>query len=454
GGAVTGLAWLLLACGSRPPAPPVDPRPDVLLVVMDTVRQDRVGTYGYPRPTTPNVDALAVSGIRYAEARSVAPWTSPAHASLFTGLFPDEHRTTQESWTLAASHTTLAEHLAAAGYRTVAAVGNPMVSAKRGFLQGFETQGESFRPRVRREDQTPDAWSVAWLEEQLPARDGRPQLVFVNLIGAHSPYTSCGTFCGRFGARPGEGEDANAWQAVALGRKQHDATAFERFSNLYDAEVAAVDDAVGRIVSAFRAAAGDRRTLVIVTSDHGEHLGEHGQVDHVFSVGEPLVRVPLVVAGSGVAPAVSQAPVQLPDVFGTVLSAAGIAGTHATLDGVPADRPQWLAYYRPVQATRMLRRKAQSDAERARIDALQFRRFAVVEGGDKLVVEQREGARPQLFDLRRDPGEVHDLAETRPPRVVALTELLRADARPDEAPAAAAVDPETQAALEALGYLE
>ncbi|MEO0606055.1 MAG: sulfatase-like hydrolase/transferase, partial [Myxococcota bacterium] len=129
---MTGLVWMLVVACGLSPTDPFDSRPDVLLVVMDTVRQDRVGSYGYARATTPHVDALAATGIRYAEARSVAPWTSPSHASLFTGLFPDEHRTTQESWTLEASHETLAERLRAAGYRTVAAVGNPMVSAKRG----------------------------------------------------------------------------------------------------------------------------------------------------------------------------------------------------------------------------------------------------------------------------------------------------------------------------------
>lgn len=436
---------------------------DVLVVVLDTLRQDRTSSYGYARDTTPVFDALAAEGTRYTEARSTSGWTTPAHASMFTGLQPAAHGANQEMWDLTADHTTLAEILDAKGYRTVAGVGNPMLAPARGFAQGFQEYYEGWRaqrPAVGAlGGETTDAGTVTWLKDALAKRDGRPQFVFVNLIGIHSPYDSCGESCGRYGATVEGGIVENGWQDFYLGRLHHDAAALTRLSDLYDAEVREADRRLGEVVAAFDAAAGDRPRLVIVTSDHGENIGEHGHLDHVFTLYETTVRVPLAVKGAGFPVGVDASPVQLHDVFPTVLRAAGVSlAEHPSqalpFDEVPDGRTVVLEYDKPVQASRILLKRAANDEERARLEVYQRHLRGIVDGSEKLV-EAEDGLR-EIYDLSVDPGEVTNLAPKRPEGALdaRLDETFEALGRKVTEGETTQVDPETRKALEALGYLE
>lgn len=437
----------------------------MLVVVLDTLRQDRVGAYGYPRDTTPELDALARRGTRFAHARSTSTWTSPAHASLFTGLLPIAHGTTQEHWDLTTPSPTVAELLAQRGYRTLAAVGNPMLARERGFQRGFEVYYEAWSAETgllaRLFPRSVDERAVRFAARELARAPERPVFLFVNLIGIHSPYDSCGEACGAFGARPEGGLVENRWQDYYLGRISHDEATLRRLSELYDAEVREVDRLLGELVRHFEAQRAGRPQLVVVTSDHGENLGDHGHLDHVFSLYESTVRVPLVVLGAGFAAgAVSDAPVQLHDVFATVLQAAGLPLAPAELEGlpllaVPSERPAVLLYARPVQATRLLRTRA-TPAEKARLDVYQRRLEAVVVGEQKLI-RGDDGLR-ELYDLAADPGERDDLAASRDTTALdaALADLVRRGTRAravGDGPAPLE-DAETRRALEALGYLE
>ena len=456
------LLALLLPVGLTACLIDAPPPPDILIVVIDTLRQDRVGVYGYESPTTPFLDILAVGGTRYQNARSTSSWTSPAHASLFTGLYAAAHGATQEQWDLREDLTTLAEILQAKGYRTIAGVGNPMLADSRGFGQGFEEYEETWRG-AREGGPGTDSRSLAWLARRLPARDERPQLVFVNLIGIHNPYDSCGTHCGSFGAALDDGPTSNQWRPYYLGRIKHDASSLDRISRLYDAEVRQADDMLQAVYMEFRAAAGDRPTLIIATSDHGENLGDHGHIDHAFSIHESLVRVPLIVLGPGFpVGAVDTSPVQIHDLFPTVLQAAGIdLAAHPSqglpLTQVPDDRVPFMEYYLPVQTSRSLAEIA-VQAELPRIERWQHRLRAVVQDGTKLIWSS-DGSR-QLYDLRNDPDETRDrsaglqgTAESGRLEELLLAQLARV-ARDNPARGTTEVDEETRRALEALGYIQ
>ena len=458
------LALAAAACSPRPAGVHATTGPkDILVVVMDTLRQDRVGSYGYARRTTPELDALASRGTRFANARSTSTWTSPAHASLFTGLLPMAHGTNQERWDLFTPSPTLAEVLSAHGYRTVGAVGNPMLATQHGFARGFEDYHEAWtveHPWLERLRPTSvDERAVRYAEGRLAEEPDRPLFLFVNLIGIHSPYDSCGASCGLFGADPAQGVCENRWQDYYLGRISLDAPTLRRLSDLYDAEVHEVDRLMGELVARFEAVRGARPQLVIVTSDHGENLGDHGHVDHVFSLYESTVRVPLVLLGDGVAAGERvDAPVQLHDLFPTVLEAAGV-GTEALhvqglpLRSVPADRPAVLEYDRPVQATRILEEHATPE-EKARLEVYQRRLQAIVAGGQKLI-RGDDGLR-ELYDLAADPTERVDLASQRPtaPLELALDAIVRRDGRQKPSGSTPLEDEETRHALQALGYLE
>lgn len=453
---MTPLIATLLACSSRS----VDRRPDLLVVVIDTLRQDRVGAYGYERDTTPVLDALAARGTRYANARSTGGWTAPAHASLFTGLYPAAHGTTQEHWVLDPHHETLAEVLSGEGYRTVGASGNPMLAARKGYAQGFDVYEESWRAKRA---PSRDAHTVQWLQQRLPERTDAPQLVFVNLIGVHSPYDSCGEDCGAFGARPEVGGSAdNGWQEHYLGRTRPTPEQLVRLSDLYDAEVRHADRMLGGVLEAFTTAAAGRDHRIVVTSDHGENLGDHGHLDHVFSLYESTVRVPLVLAGTGIdAGTVDDAPVQLHDLFPELLAAAGVSreSQGLRLAEVPDDRAVLLEYYQPVQASRQLERRARTDAERAHLAAYQRPLLAWAEGGWKVIAAGDRAAGPaELYDLGAHPTEAHDAATDHPDRVAELRGRAQAGRQRVSRARAEGVtpeaDPETQEALEALGYLE
>lgn len=453
------LALALSACRTAPAPPPG--APDVLVVVLDTVRQDRTSTFGADRPTTPNLDALAAAGVRYPNTWSTSGWTSPAHASLFTGLYAVGHGCTQERWDLAEAHDTLAERLAAAGYETVGAVGNPMIGAARGFAQGFATYTESWRDRVRGEA-LPDDATATFVEQHLAGRRAeRPLFLFVNLIGAHTPYSSCGASCGAFGEEAGRrsGIVDSDWRDVYRGRRALTEDQLARLRVLYDTEVLEVDRHLGRILAAFDAATGGDG-IVLVTSDHGENIGDHGHVNHVFSLYESTTRVPLVARGLGGAPgSASERPTSLVDLFPTVLGAAGLDAPSQglPLGEAPGPRGVLIEYYRPRQALDRTLRDA-TEAERARLAVYERRLKAWVEDGWKL--HHGDDGLRELYHLAADPDEAVDLAAAEPARVAALEAALAealAARRTDASPPAAApeaVDPETRAALEALGYFE
>ncbi len=273
---VSVLLALLLACcttwgvGRSRSATPSKTLPSILLITLDTVRADHLGCYGYSRIETPNVDRLAADGIRFADAYTQVPITLPAHVVMLTGTYPMFSGVRDfTSSGLPKDVPTLAEILRHNGYHTAAFVSSFVLNSMWGLDRGFEFYDDQVRPDTtqkkdlflleRSGDQTVDRL-LDWLNHNT----GKPFFVWLHLYDAHSPYYSPEAFHSRYPGRP------------------------------YDGAIAFDDEQVGRIIARLRALDIYDTTLVVLLSDHGESLGEHGESEHGFFVYNATLRVPLI----------------------------------------------------------------------------------------------------------------------------------------------------------------
>ena len=401
-------AALIVACAT-PPAAPAG-KPNILLVTIDTLRADRIG-----RGLTPAIDALAARGVRYTSARATAPLTLPSHASILTGTLPPEHGVRVNGVPLA-MRPTLARALADAGYRTGAFVGAYVLDRRFGLSGGFATYDDrvprdpsgAARLEAERRGDAVVSSALAWLSQP----GAQPFFAWVHLYDPHAPYEPPQEFLARAAgsATPG-----------------------------YDGEVAFADAQVGRLVDWLRTSKHDATTLVAVTGDHGEGLGDHGEATHGMLAYDSTLKVPLVVAapsgvdlppkgGSDRNTPVAQV-VSLSDLAGTLLQAAGVA--------VPAGM-------RPGPLGRESEAYAESKYPEAAgwhdLAALAFDRWKVILSSND-----------ELYDLQNDPGETRNLAGEKLTVVDGarrrLTGLRAAKG------AAAAVPSDAADRLRALGYV-
>ena len=290
------IRWLVVACtalafGCRGGSQPADraERPSILLVTLDTTRADAIGPEA--SVATPAFNAVAGRGRLFRHALATAPETLPAHASLLTGLYPGGHGVHENARPLPRDRPLVAERLREAGYRTAAFVSSFVLARRFGLARGFEVYDDEL-PEGRVERSAPETTerAAAWLQEQ-PA--DRPLLLWVHYFEPHHPYEPPEPFRSRYP------------------------------KSAYHAEVAAMDDALGRLVQAF-----DARTsgggAILVVGDHGEGLSEHGEAQHGRLLYQSTMHVPLVLAGPGVVPGEADAPVSARRVFHTLLDWAGL----------------------------------------------------------------------------------------------------------------------------------
>jgi arylsulfatase A-like enzyme len=465
---VAAALLALSACG--PGEIEVEPEtpPNVLLVVLDTVRADALSCYGNPRPTTPNLDRLAAEGTRFDTAYATCFWTLPSHASLFTGLYPSEAGATSETNYLPEQLTTLAERLAKAGYRTGAVVRNAWISEERGFAQGFEDFVEDWRDdtghEAEEEGQAVDLAAV-WIDDRVGA--GEPWFLFVNLNIAHLPYTPPEPYRLRFARREWSADEIKRLMAIEggwghlAGRLHLNEEHFELLRDLYAGEVAIADELVGRLIDAIEERGVLDETLVIVTSDHGENIGDHGLIDHVFSLYDSTVRVPLIVrypprfeTGEVVSELVS-----LVDIAPTVLDIVGVPAINANLPGFPLDHPAiaerpsvFAENGRPINGIKLLE-KWFPEFDTGTIDhpmrMIRTDPFKLIWTSD---------VSAELFNVESDPGELINLSSGRPDLSNQLLAELRSwslGVEPRATPQPfESRDEESLERLRALGYVE
>lgn len=436
------LAAVLAGCGAGPSDGTSEPRrPNIVLYVVDTVRADRLGVYGYEKPTSPRLDAFAAGAVLFENAYAQSSWTRPAVASLFTGLLPPAHRTVGRRSVLPEDAVTLAEILTANGYEGMGLVRNPNVSRAFGFAQGFAR----FRSEDRDRDETMLDRVRLWLDE----REGseQPFFLFLHAIDPHGPYDPAPEFEEMFGAgaAPEHYRTVRYLLRLNRGEVEPDAGTAEALSRLYDAEVAQNDRVFGDLLDVLeaRGLAGD--TAVVYVSDHGEEFQEHGRWEHGLSLYEEVLRIPLVMRLPGVSPRRVEAPAQHVDVLPTLLGYLGI-------EVPPTDGRDLLA----------ARRRGDDPPDvYTHLDVDGHRAASVMRGRYKLVLPQSpsQGTEPMLFDLEADPAELEDLAADRPEVVERMLGLLAERNLAGEVTSAEEIeddqiDEDVRRRLRALGYVD
>lgn len=426
------------------PAPALAARPNVIVYLVDTLRADRVGIYGSGRTTSPRIDAFARTATLFEHAIAQSPWTRPSVTSILTGLGPLAHGVRTLDDKLAAEATTLPELLHAAGYRAAAFSTNGHVSPATGLDQGFddffldmeETGSDAVNRRV-----------LSWLD----AHAGRsPFLIYIHTLDPHAPYDPPFEDRQRFapGLRPEAGSIEDLKQVYAA-RGEEQARRIRELIPLYDAEVAANDRSFGALLDALRARGLYDGALLVFVADHGEELGEHGQLGHAHDLYREVLDIPLIVKWPGqIQGERSRQLAQHVDLLPTLLHATGLAppaglpGTDLRrLAGAGAD-PDSLAARKAFSHLSYGNRKGVS----------------LVHAGWKAILPQTWALAqgPQLFRLGRDGEEGPSRLAENPVRAGWLLAQIRAEilrSRQGLKPEAVQLDDEARERLRALGYL-
>ena len=449
-------------------------RPNVLWILWDTVRSDRMSLYGHSRSTTPFLEEWSRGARVFEDCLSIASTTVPAHASMLTGLLPRQHRADNVRVFLTEELETLPETLRRAGYQTCLYSENPLISAETGFGQGFDV---AFHPW----DETLRGRAAAILEGKIPARYRNPDLarllreqgvstwalsacgslgeeavlgwlgrrdperpffVFMNYMEAHAPVITPERWRERV---MGPVEVARSYQ-MGVNRRSIWLHSFrlapfspadlEIIGRTYDAAVLELDDLLRSLLERLRAAGLLEHTVVVVVSDHGEHLGEHHLLDHQYSLYQELLRVPLILHfPEQVEPGRESRPVMNSDLYPTLLELAGLEPPALALPSLaPGAAPQALSLLAPLpervryasfpsvptppfDEVRQLHPEFDPTPYVRALDAVQL-------GGLKLIWSS--DGRHELYDLAQDPGEARNLHGARPGEAAALTETLSA----------------------------
>ncbi len=483
--AALGFALLTvfsLGAGRKTPA-----APNIVIVVQDTVRPDRLSVYGHPKPTSPFLDAFAASGVRFDRAYSSSSWTLPAHASLFTGAPPKIHRATQGRPHVEAALPLLAEQLAEAGYQTAGFSANMWVSELAGLDRGF-THFENlnkgiYSHHVKKLASDPQGLSkptashyvvsrvLAWLEEERDA--SHPFFLFVNVVEPHLPYlpdwASARNFLPsrsvRFGAirRYYPSADPTKLLYRHYGRENPLSDAeWEMLGAMYDGTLHLADRITRAIVTAVDQKSDADHTLVFILSDHGENLGDHGHIGHFFNLYDSNLRILLAARGPGFHPGLVEAgPVQIADVHATALAAAGLASpSHSSgLDlrkSLPEHRILEAALDYPsisLDIFKSMRGRQELKPYEVALGAAVGPRYKLIRSTNlegQLVGEE-------IYDVLEDPGEERPLSpgEIDSETLAALRAAITSDTttRPVDSGLLDDLDPETREALRALGYV-
>jgi arylsulfatase A-like enzyme/predicted Zn-dependent protease len=394
---------------------------NVLVITMDTTRADHLGCYGHRGVETPVIDGLARNGYLFANAFTSSPSTLPGHATIHTGLYPYRHGARANgTYRLAEEHTTLAEILKTDGYTTGAFVSAYVLDSRFGLDQGFDvydddlSQGVKYSDHMFRERpaQYASAATLSWLE----TLDDRKFFAWVHYFDPHAPYFPPEPFRSTYAARP------------------------------YDGEIAYMDCQIGALLSGLAAMGRLDDTLIVVASDHGEGLGEHGEETHSLLLYDATLHTPLVICPpadrSGPRGTVIDRQVSNADIVPTILDLLGIQ-SDVTFDGVSLAAPP-PAHDENIYAET--------------ISTL------VLHGWSPLFAVRRQdqkyihAPRPELYDLAEDPKELDNVFTRRPEPAAALSRVLNEHIGDDLFGARALaqqvqMDPETARNLAALGYV-
>ena len=397
----------LAACRGAPaahPAPAV--ASSVLIVTIDTLRADRVGIYG-AKVETPNIDRLAREGAWAPQTEVQVPMTRPSHVSLFTGRYPAEHGIRDNiSQPLVPDVPVLAEAFQQTGHATAAFVSSAVLDRQSGLARGFGVYSDRFENGAdRRSGDRTVADAIGWLKTH-------PRFfAWVHLFEPHAPYQPPEPYASRYAGRP------------------------------YDGAVAWSDELVGRLIGALRDTGALDASLVIVTSDHGESLGDHGEDTHGYFVYESTLHVPLVCRGPGVAAGtILKNVVRTVDLYPTILALAGLP---------PPARFSGRSIAPALNGATMSDESSFAESLTPLLHYGWSDLRAVRDGRWKYILAPK----PELYDLQNDPGEATNLVSTEIARANALRSALVAQPFKAATPATSGLSSDTLERLGALGYV-
>lgn len=410
------LILVLAAAAIVAPAP--NQKPNVVLITIDTLRADRVGCYGYARVKTPNIDRVASEGVLFTDAVSHVPLTRPSHTSIFTGLFPYQHGVHDNiAPPLAAKFATLAEILKRNGYQTAAFVASFVVNSQSGLNRGFDVYEDEFNPQkqptnfaLNLEKRGGEVYQE--FADWMGHRNAKPYLAWIHLYDPHFPYAPPPPYSTSFAERP------------------------------YDGEVAYADEIVGKILKLL-----DNNTLLVIASDHGESLGDHGENAHSYFIYDSTLRVPLMFRWPGVLPPGQKVSGQtrLVDLLPTILDLLSLPSPQG-ISGITLK--SWLLDSKRTAP-------ALTSYCETYTPLLHFGWSSLVgvrTAGWKYI----EAPRSELYDLAKDPGErvnvlTQHAAEAKMLRAwLSKAGALETSGTPQEA--TPELDPEQLEKLASLGY--
>lgn len=441
------------------------PRPNIVLVVLDTVRRDAIDLGPGPAAgncLTPCLKKLAQTSTVFTNAWSNAPWTVPSHASLFTGLVPSGHQCQGRSPMLCPDVPTIAEILSDAGYETAAFYSNPWLGDDvSGILRGFATRSEALSHEGHALDESDQGGAevVSGAGRWLEARDDdRPFFLFVNILEAHLPYRLPDALLAMEGIERGgdEGVSVEWAHEYNAGLRPPDWQNRARIRGFYSLDVAMADWLLLAIMRKLDAGGLGDDTVIIVTSDHGENLGDHGLMDHQFCIYETLLGVPLVIHLPGsTGREVRDDPVMLTDLFATLVDIAG-ADDSAVPPGSASLRGPRMASDRALTAeyggaSNGLLRLLEHCNPHLDPEPL-MSAYSTVRVGDLRLTVGSDGS-VELHDMAVDPGQKTDLSSARPSDVERLSELLTVSPSRDRLGGDLSLSLADRERLEALGYI-
>ncbi len=413
-------------------------RPNVLLISLDTVRKDHCSVYDYSRDTTPNLRRFAEQGARFDLAYSACSSTAPSHASMFTSLYPPAHQVLSNGYTLGQEYNTLAEHLSSVGYQTAACVSSFVLHPKFGLAQGctfydvdFKAENQSitkeyFPDQPDVVDQRAGATTqkaIDWLKNKRNPES--PFYMFLHYFDPHAPYDPPEPFMSRFASQKNE----PTYFEKLIAKIQNDKSAYlEKIINLYDGELAFTDHEIGKVFESLKYLGLEEDTLVVLTSDHGEGLGQHNLVGHSFNIYEEQVRVPLLFRWPNHIPKGLElsSPVEGVDIMPTILDLISVNRKGLSLHGqsmAPAllggaehdkDRPVYLfrEYYTGREVEGLYKNSF-----------LKGNKFAVRKGKWKYIEGKEENSQ-ELFNLSSDPRELDNIYTKFPKKASELSAEL------------------------------